>query len=362
MAYLLSPWKDWCMNLVNTYTNSTSNAWKQVGDHELFQRIEFAMAVHKNRYIIIAGGNRGDGVGIKSAGIYDIKSDRHTELPDLPEDFQSSYCGGVVLNNYFYVYSLFFKEAMYRINLSRRQKWENMTSHTNEDIRVIASERNLYALSGYQNTIYDPISNEWGALPPMNTPRQHFAHAMVDNKIYTIGGYSMNQKEQLSSVEVFDTATHTWSTTAPLPNPLAHAAASVVGKWIVVTGGRDENDNMPSHSFIFDTQRQQWIKNDMGLSSPRQYHGCVTIGEEIICVGGCSEQDRNTIFSMESINKRHLIPNLAIVEQLVQLRKLVEDDRAVINTRKITDEDKAVQEIVTSLPDDLFRQVASFAI
>lgn len=361
MAYLLSPWRDWCMNLVNSYSKSP-NAWKQAANHELFQRIEFAMAVHKNRYIVIAGGNNGNGEGIKSAGIYDTKAERHTELPDLPEDFQSSYCGGVVLNNYFYVYSLFFKESMYRINLSRRQRWESMPNHMNEDIRVVANERYLFALSGYQNTVYDPVSNDWAALPSMNTPRQHFAHAMVDNKIYSVGGYKLNQKEQLSSVEVFDINTQTWSETAPLPNPLAHAAASVVGKWIIVTGGRDENDNMPSHSYIFDTQRQQWIKNDMGLSSPRQYHGCVTIGEEIISVGGCSDQDRNTIFSMESINKRHLIPNLAMIDQMVQLRQLVDEERAVVNTRKITDEDKAVQEIVTSLPDDVFRHVASFSI
>ena len=362
MAYLLSPWKDWCQNLVNSYTNSTSNAWKQVSEHDLFQRVEFAMAVHKDRYIIIAGGNRGDGEGIKSAGLYDIKADRHTELPDLPEDFNSSYCGGVILNNYFYVYSLFFKESMYRINLSRRQRWENVTSHMNEDIRVIAHNNNLYAVSGYQNTIYDSILNEWAVLPPMITPRQHFAHALVEDKIYTVGGYNMNEKDQTSTVEVFDTKSQSWSQAPPLPNPLAHASTSVVGKWIIVTGGRDESDHVLSKSFIFDTQRQQWIEGDMGLSTPRQYHGCVTIGEEIISVGGCSDQDRNTIYSMESINKRHLIPNLAMVDQLVQLRKLVDDDRAYVNSRSITVEDKTVQEIVTSLPDEVFRHVASFSL
>lgn len=364
MSFFLSPWKEWCVDFVSSYTTTTmSHSWKKICEHELFQRIEFAIAVHRDRYVIIAGGNRGDGVGIKSSGIYDLKTDRHTELPDLPEDFHSNYCGGVVLNNYYYVYSLFFKEAMYRINLSKRQRWEKVASHMNEDIRVVANNRRLFALSGYQNTTYDQATDTWSALPPMKTPRQHFACTMVEDKIYTIGGCKLNESEKISSVEVFDLLSQSWTSAPPLPNPLAYASATATGKWIIVTGGRNENDEMLNCTYFFDLVRQKWIESDTSLSSPRQHHRVVIVGEEVVTVGGCSDEERSSIFSIETINKRHLIPNLDTIDELLRLRKLVDQERATPRLHKRKNVEMAcVQDIVTSVPDDVFRHISSFTI
>ena len=113
---LLFSFIDWFMNLViknftpiKTRKSASQSypSWKHVCHHELFERVEFAMASYKDRYIIIAGGNKGKrehhsrtiqaesgSSGLKSAGIYDMQAHRHTELPNLPETFHCSHCGG----------------------------------------------------------------------------------------------------------------------------------------------------------------------------------------------------------------------------------------------------------------------------
>jgi len=362
MYYSLPLWTDLCLKLAQTAAGLVNVRWEHIGDHELFQRIEFASGIYKGHYIIIAGGNRGNGIELKSAGIYDIDSGRHTELPDLPENFNSSYCGGAVLNNYFYVYCLYFKESMYRINLSKRQRWESVAGYLNENMKVIPMNDKIFSLSGYQNTMYNPSTKHWVGLPLMNTPRQDFSLASLEGKIYAIGGHKLNEKKKLSSIEIFDSFSGTWHSGVSLPQSLAHVVAFVVEKWIIVAGGQDENDKAINYPLIFDTERQKWFRSTESLPSPRLYHALITTDEKVISIGGCPD-NRNSIFSLETMSKRCLIPNLTTSDQLIKLRRLLEDERAtIIHDEKLNEGDKIVQKAVANLPDELFMHVLSFSI
>ncbi len=97
---------------------------------------------------------------------------------------------------------------------------------------------------------YDPATDSWKALAPMPTKRGAAVAAVVDGKIYVIGGgtTSPDSKEPsihparphlaVGTVEEYDPATNSWRSRTPMPTPRNHAGVGVVGGKIYVIGGR----------------------------------------------------------------------------------------------------------------------------
>lgn len=74
------------------------------------------------------------------------------------------------------------------------------------------------------NEEYDPTTDMWTSRKPMPTPRYYFAIAVCQNKIYCIGGsggLDSSAKEYLlfGANEVYDPATDTWEQQAPMSTP-----------------------------------------------------------------------------------------------------------------------------------------------
>jgi len=88
--------------------------------------------------------------------------------------------------------------------------------------------------------VYDPAANAWRTLPDMPTPRDHFAAAVLDGKLWAIGGRNGPGAIQapIGVNEAFDLSTQTWSSGhAPLPMPRGGFAAAAFGCEIIVIGG-----------------------------------------------------------------------------------------------------------------------------
>ena len=97
---------------------------------------------------------------------------------------------------------------------------------------------------------YDPANDTWKALAPLPTKRGSPLAAVVNDKIYVIGGastppgsnqVSIDQQHAqvcLGTVEEYDPATNTWRERSPMPTPRNHAAIGVVNGKIYVIGGR----------------------------------------------------------------------------------------------------------------------------
>lgn len=97
---------------------------------------------------------------------------------------------------------------------------------------------------------YDPANDSWKALAPMPTKRGSPVAAVVDGKIYVIGGATMHPGSKaevihparphrsVGTVEIYDPGTDSWQTGSPMPTARNHAAAGVVDGKIYVIGGR----------------------------------------------------------------------------------------------------------------------------
>ena len=97
---------------------------------------------------------------------------------------------------------------------------------------------------------YDPASDSWKALAPLPTKRGSPVAAVVNGKIYVIGGAGTHPGSKETSLhparphraldvnEVYDPASNSWQTKATMPTARNHAAVGVVNNKVYVIGGR----------------------------------------------------------------------------------------------------------------------------
>ena len=83
---------------------------------------------------------------------------------------------------------------------------------------------------------YIPETNTWEMLAPMREARGRFGIAVVNNKVYAIGG--SNGSTELATVEVLDPENATkWKTIASLPLARSNSGVCALGSKIYCIGG-----------------------------------------------------------------------------------------------------------------------------
>src|SRR5699024_11915729 len=93
-------------------------------------------------------------------------------------------------------------------------------------------DRKIYVIGGstshYVNTVevYDSVSDSWETKATMPTRRYGHTSAVVDGKIYCIGGYSGGYST--NKVEVYDPVTDTWETKTSMPTKRESLTSSVI--------------------------------------------------------------------------------------------------------------------------------------
>ena len=85
--------------------------------------------------------------------------------------------------------------------------------------------------------VYDPKRNAWTKLPSMLTPRWGLATSTVNGKIYAVGGRRFAGPGPLSTVEAYDPKRKTWSSKAHMPTARETCSTSVVNGKIYAIGG-----------------------------------------------------------------------------------------------------------------------------
>jgi hypothetical protein len=131
------------------------------------------------------------------------------------------------------------------------------------------------------------VGQGWTFKKPMPTARGFLSGAVLDGKIYVIGGAVTAQLTATPVVEMYDPATDEWLTMAPMPEGrCAHATCSYNGKIYVFGGASPDLYSAPKNNvFEYDPQTNTWTtKGDM----PYAITTCATavLNDTIYLIGG----------------------------------------------------------------------------
>ena len=130
---------------------------------------------------------------------------------------------------------------------------------------------------------YDPALNLWEAVAPMVAARMSLGVAVLDGKLYAVGGYN-DDDFALSTVDRYDPATNAWEAMAPMATARVVLAVAVLDGKLYAVGG-ESNDNYLSSVERYDTALNAWdAVAPMGTA--RRDHGVVVLDGTLYVVGG----------------------------------------------------------------------------
>ncbi|TQI65401.1 hypothetical protein [Clostridium sp. KNHs216] len=170
-------------------------------------------------------------------------------------------------------------------------------STSRQDFQTAVIDGKIYAIGGQNehgtlSTVeeYNPLTDIWTAKASMSTSRTRFQTIVVNEKIYAIGGIdSLGAVSALSTVEEYDPATDKWTTKAPLSFSRRDFRAELINGKIYVLGG-DDNGNSRTIIEEYDVATNTW-KNKAALSK-RKLFGTIATDGKIYIVGGLDSDGR----------------------------------------------------------------------
>jgi N-acetylneuraminic acid mutarotase len=164
---------------------------------------------------------------------------------------------------------------------------------------VAVVDGKIYAIGGLNGNAlpistteeYNPQTNEWTSKTPMPTPRSGFAITVYQNKIYAIGG-SVGYG-YVGNNEVYDPVSNTWETKTSMPTPRADLCANLVNDKIYLIGGKKYSSTTPffnqtNINEVYDPANDSWSVKKQ-VPTPVQGYASVVFNNKIYVMGGSLE-------------------------------------------------------------------------
>jgi N-acetylneuraminic acid mutarotase len=179
--------------------------------------------------------------------------------------------------------------------------WKSMTSMptSRAQLGVAVVNGRIYAIGGSSNDRgpillnvteeYNPATNTWTTKAPMPTARHSFGVAVYEDKIYCFGG-STNGPE-LAVNEVYNPSTGTWETKTPMPTARAALSANTVNGKIYLMGGNPANRT----NEVYDPSTDSWTTQAQ-MPEEVLYSESAVVNDKIYVFGGLSNRNSTSIY------------------------------------------------------------------
>ncbi len=207
-----------------------------------------------------------------------------------------------------------FTNGMTRFSFNGNTPWQNHTPMDVERFSLAAAVVNdrFYAIGGVDGfcppesgpcpfsplgtveifnplvTAYAEFEQAWMPRPSMAVPRGSLAAAVVNGRIYAIGGYTIGG-DAVASMELYDPAINTWSARASMSGPRAELAAAVVNNTIYVLGGNAATGGGPSVPLAtveaYDPATDTWTTKAAMLTE-RSFPAAAAVNGTLYAIGG----------------------------------------------------------------------------
>ena len=292
----------------------------KITDTKSFWTIGAAMPTPRTE---IAGASFGDGVyiigGFDKSGrvrdiveVYNIKNNTWTEAAPLPIPLHhtsvSSYngklyvAGGYTDNNWNPTNNLFIYDPL-------KNKWQEGKQMPTARGALTANFINgvLFAVGGQSSSFsssssgilatteaYYPESDSWASKAPMPTARHHAGSAVVDGKLYVIGGRvaGISPIVNVNINEMYDPQQNTWISFEQMPSKRSGIAAAAVssanGNDIYVFGGEEPSQTLNNNE-KYNIKSNKWSSEP---PMPTTRHGLAAVSvvddedNKIYVIGG----------------------------------------------------------------------------
>jgi N-acetylneuraminic acid mutarotase len=130
--------------------------------------------------------------------------------------------------------------------------------------------------------VYDPARDEWQAAPALPEGRHHTAAVGLDGSVYVSGGAgSLGHREPLAGLWQLPAGDDTWRELAPMPEGrYGHRLVTLDGRLYVV-GGRGETTSV----LVYDPPMAEW-RTGAAMPVMRDHLAVVVVEGEIWAIGG----------------------------------------------------------------------------
>lgn len=134
--------------------------------------------------------------------------------------------------------------------------------------------------------VYDPATDTWSSKVPMPTGREALAGAVIDGKLYVVGGSPSRAFAPTNILEVYDPATDTWSVKAPMPTSRGYHKVKAINGKLYAIGGRDLNGiALLNNLEVYDPVTNTW-ETKSPMPTRRDIFGSGVINGRLYAVGG----------------------------------------------------------------------------
>ena len=142
--------------------------------------------------------------------------------------------------------------------------------------------------------VLDVRSGQWKRIADAPTARNSAATAVIDNRIYVVGGRRMvtqpnggQRPVNVATLEVYDPATDRWVTRASMPQAQGGLAAASYGGKLYAFGGEQfvPERKVFAEGWVYDPKTDRWSALPP-MPTPRHGHGVGVVGKRIFLIGG----------------------------------------------------------------------------
>ncbi|KAG6554313.1 hypothetical protein Mapa_004229 [Marchantia paleacea] len=139
-----------------------------------------------------------------------------------------------------------------------------------------------------QLLLFDPTFHNYTQLPPIPEPRYRFGAALLDNKIYVVGGRKDDREVDASlaaAFYVYDIAKNEWFVGPDILEPHSDPCAAAINGKVYLIGGYDKDYGYLNKMQVFDPTTNKWSYGP-DMPTPRGDLMCAAFEDEIYVLGG----------------------------------------------------------------------------
>ncbi len=181
------------------------------------------------------------------------------------------------------------------------------------DSLTVGAGHRLYVVGGFDAEgvsgavhIYDTETHDWHQGASLPQPVASAQGAVVEGRIYVLGGYTDAAGKVTNTVQVYDIAADSWSKKGKLDLGVAEATATAVDAKIYVVSGVDGKGRVTGRVQILDTASGK-VGKGQAAAIPSAGASAVAAGRRVVVAGGALPDKKGKLSENSAVSERSAV-------------------------------------------------------